>query len=89
MPCTSGFEGLEAESEVAVPSAALCAIITALEKIDYFHIILDAVDWEEAGVTKEELAIWWDKHKSQDAQRKLKKSKQHRENVKDIGWNYK
>jgi len=56
-------------------SAALCAILTSLEK-EYgesgLNMVLFAIDEGESGVTKHDVFKWWDEHKELDRKRKQK-----------------
>lgn len=70
--------------EIRNIEAFLCAICTALNDTEKqplgkmrvgkstFDLVLDRIDWEEAGVTREELLAWWKKHQEQDEARRLR-----------------
>ena len=63
MPCYDGRD--EADGRLA--RAALCGIFRALSPRGILHITLDAVDWEKAGVTREQVLAWWAEHRRGDA----------------------
>ena len=56
----------------AFTKAALCAIMTVLEKNpEYGRRILSLIDWNEAGVTKDDLLAWWTDHMEDDRVRSV------------------
>jgi hypothetical protein len=59
MPCND-------DARVPLPEAALCAIMKVLVKRDLISQVLGAVDWQQAGVTEDELYRWWTEHKLAD-----------------------
>lgn len=58
------------EKELAKTEAMLCAIINVLVANKQIIPIVEAIDIEEAGVTPNDIAIWWNIHKEKDAKRK-------------------
>lgn len=72
MPCTvdtSYEDGLERRRM----RAALCAILTCMEKhgdAAYLTNFLKDVDWNEAGITREWLVGWWAEHRRADEARR-------------------
>ena len=70
------------DKEMLMLRASLCALLTKMEANmpkKTFGQWLDAVDWEEAGVTKRELMTWWEDHKEQDRVRRERMAEQLRE----------
>lgn len=59
MPCND-------DGRIPVPDAALCAIIRVFVKRGTFETVLAEIDWQEAGVTEDELYRWWSDHKAAD-----------------------
>ena len=71
---------LEKDKEAAMVRASLCAVLTVLEDDDAaFAAVLKKIDWKEAGVTKREFLSWWEDHKIEDEQRRLREIKESRE----------
>ena len=76
MPCRDGMEDFrrsEEYAERALIRAALCAVLTALEREsggDLYENVLSFIDWKEAGVTEKEFRKWWKDHKMEDAERR-------------------
>ena len=54
--------------------AALCAFITAAEKLGMYWETRDVVDWAEAGVSNEWFDAWWIEHKRKDAERRQREA---------------
>lgn len=49
--------------KTSMPQALLYAVMQALGKLKASpDDVFDVVDWKEAGVTREEAEIWWEKH---------------------------
>lgn len=48
--------------------AVLCGVFTALG--EGLADTLDAVDWREVGVRREDVAAWWTEHKARDEARR-------------------
>jgi hypothetical protein len=81
MPCSDGGWSDEVRvtrddvAEHNMLEASMCAILTALEdrfKDGSLNQLLDMVDWEEAGVKRRTLGLWWKKHKAKDAERRVR-----------------
>lgn len=81
MPCSDGGWSDEVRvtrddvAEHNMLEASMCAILTVLEdrfKDGSLNQLLDMVDWEEAGVKRRTLGLWWKKHKAKDAERRLR-----------------
>lgn len=70
MPCGDGGYSYDQERERDGIIASWCAILTVLEEYDKLDDTLNRVDWEEAGITKEEVLGWWAAHKRKDAERR-------------------
>lgn len=83
MPCSDGGyssdqlanmrraeERKERDAQIVI--ASLCAICAVLESqsINLLPQVLDMVNWEEAGIKRTEFAVWWDRHKEEDRQRR-------------------
>lgn len=60
------------KEELAKTEAMLCAIINVLVASKQIIPVVEAIDTEEAGVTPNDIAIWWTIHKEKDAKRKEK-----------------
>ena len=73
MPCNS--DGAEADyrerqnNEFA--KAALCALMTALSEQGRLNVVLEGIDWKEAGLSKGNLFQWWEAHQEIDRRRRL------------------
>jgi hypothetical protein len=80
MPCRDGgWDDSElgwrrAKEKIAFLEASLCAALTALQKFSWSPF--DRIDYEEAGIKKEELTGWWLNHKREDAARRKKEEKE-------------
>lgn len=75
MPCAyeeSASEARERHENTRRIAASLCAVLTFAESwpTPIYGIILDNLDYEEAGITREWLEAWWAKHKEEDAGRR-------------------
>lgn len=88
MPCSDGGWSDEVRvtkddvAEHNMLEAAMCGILTTFENKfgpDEFHKFLDMVDWDEAGVKRRTLALWWTKHKKKDAERRAREEAKRRE----------
>lgn len=58
--------------------AMLCAIIDVLHKNQMIIPVVEEINAEEAGVTANDIAIWWRHHKVKDAVRKRKEDENKR-----------
>jgi hypothetical protein len=91
MPCRDGgaydredeYQRKLDKKKIAFLEASLCATLTACENMknymrnDFSWSLFDWIDYEKAGIKKEELTGWWLKHKREDAaRRKKEKEKQ-------------
>lgn len=82
MPCydprDSEYEAAQ-RRETAWLKAALCAIMTQLEKNEPSSNSLEQfyndINWKEAGVSRKWLAKWWAEHMRQDAERREHEAK--------------
>ena len=60
--------------------ASLCATLTACENMknymsnDFSWSLFDWIDYEKAGIKKEELTGWWGNHKKKDLVRKQREA---------------
>jgi hypothetical protein len=85
MPCRDDWPTTDFESkENARIEAALCAVLTLLEKDwtpDEFTSFFNDIDWEEAGVTKKWLVNWWNKHKARDQERRNREARERAKNA--------
>lgn len=81
MPCYDGRDSSEILREEAERfaklanhsekiEAALCAILTKLEKDNLFATVMNDVDWKEAGISQRFVDTWWVNHKAYDEQRR-------------------
>lgn len=77
MPCYS--DPTPTPDEVAYGrkrEAVECAIWTALEKSGLLGTVLDAADWNEAGVSREFAEQWWERHKESDRLRRAREQQE-------------
>jgi len=70
---THQIEPLKKELEKV--EAMLCAIVNVLVDNKLIIPVVEAIDTEEAGVTPNDIAIWWTIHKEKDAKRKEQEKK--------------
>lgn len=88
MPCR--VEGPFSDAEQGYPRAlraAMCGILSAMERIPCIESVLDVVDWQEAGVTREWLVGWWAEHKREDAARRTREQENaKRERLLEQAW---
>lgn len=92
MPCSDG--GYDDEVRVSrddvrehnMLEASMCGILTAIEAWGNdttpegrLKMMLDKVDWTEAGVKRNTLEMWWRKHKKQDEERRAREAAQRHE----------
>lgn len=74
MPCSSNGEDAyyreRANNEFA--KASLCAVLTALSLRGRLNVVLEDIDWKEAGLSKDDLFRWWEAHQVADQQRRLR-----------------
>lgn len=59
MPCND-------DCRIPLAEAALCAIMKVLVERDQMRSIALDVNWQEAGITEDELYRWWIEHKLAD-----------------------
>lgn len=79
MPCRSDGWPTEDETnakELRDVSAILCGVLTTLESYGDFHKIFNRINWSEVGVSELEAVAWWQRHKEQDRQRRLREEKE-------------
>lgn len=65
--------------EMVMLRSSLCAVLTKMESNmpkKTFEQWMDAIDWKESGVTKDELMTWWEDHKEEDARRRAREAKE-------------
>jgi len=84
MPCTDGGYDTPAKETrngltIDQLEAALCGILTVLEKEERIFSI-DDVDWDEAGVTRKAVEAWWKRHKKEDEARRIREEATKRKN---------
>ena len=58
------------KKELAQVEAMLCAVVNVLVENKMIIPVVEAINTEEAGVTPNDIAIWWTIHKEKDAKRK-------------------
>ena len=63
------------EDELDKVEAMLCAIIDVLHKHKVIGPIVEEINAKEAGITANDIAIWWRDHKLKDAMRKRKENR--------------
>jgi len=95
MPCSDGGWNDEVRvskedvQEHNMLEASMCGILTAIEKWGNdttpegrLKMLLDKVDWTEAGVKRKTLEMWWRKHKRLDEERRAREAaKRHEEEL--------
>lgn len=61
--------------------AALCGILSAVEQYGNdttpegrVKMLFNQVDWNEAGVKRKTVEVWWAKHKQEDAERRVREA---------------
>jgi len=62
----------ELQDDLNKVEAMLCAIIDVLHKHKIIGPIVEEINAKEAGITANDIAIWWRDHKVKDAMRKRK-----------------
>lgn len=62
------------KKELAQVEAMLCAIVNVLVENKMIIPVVEAINTEEAGVTPNDIAVWWSIHKEKDAKRKEKEN---------------
>lgn len=70
MPCSDGGPSPEQVRDRRNVPAALCAIASHLEFRGDLSFLLDGINWEEAGVSRQWFDYWWTGHKATDARRR-------------------
>lgn len=85
MPCTDGGYDTPAKETrhgltIDHLEAALCGILTALEKEDRIFG-LDDIDWDEAGVKQKAVETWWKRHKKEDEARRVREETEKRKSA--------
>jgi hypothetical protein len=69
MPCHDPIDPFYAEQEISRLRAMVCAVAGALDQQKTLTKLLDSIDWNQAGVTRQEFDDWWSEHQMQDALR--------------------
>lgn len=79
MPCRTDYMDDDARisrerlDEFKQIEAALCGITRVLDRdTDALAVILDRVDWKEAGVKRHQFEQWWASHKAADELRRIR-----------------
>lgn len=81
MPCIDGGWNDEVRvsrdmvNEHKMLEAAMCGMLTVFEKRfkeGSMNEFLNWVDWEEAGVKRKTLELWWKAHKKKDEERRAR-----------------
>ena len=62
------------KKELAQVEAMLCAIVNVLVENKMIIPVVEAINTEEAGVTPNDIAVWWTIHKEKDEKRKEKEN---------------
>ena len=74
MPCHDWDDSLEMDrlrKDKAFLEAALCAFLASNERLGF---ILNYIDYDEAGISEQELVDWWENHKKKDVIRKQREA---------------
>lgn len=65
--------------------AALCGILDAVERYGNdttlegrVKMLFDRVDWDEAGISRRTVEVWWHNHKQDDAERRAREAAERR-----------
>ena len=76
MPCRVDYDTLSDEERGSpeLLKAAMCAILTTLTRQQTLAAVLKDTDWEEAGVSEEEVLGWWKRHQREDAARRIREA---------------
>jgi len=53
--------------------AVLCSIFSRFEKAGVLSIVLRTMNWEETGVDRRMVELWWEEHKKRDDSRRKRK----------------
>lgn len=69
MPCTGGGPSHEQVLDERRVTAALCAILRAFAGNGSLESVLDAIDYENAGITRAWIVAWWEDHQRADRNR--------------------
>jgi hypothetical protein len=69
MPCSGDGYVLLSDKQKDL-GAALCAVLSVLERDVSLAAVFDRADWTEAGVTREWVEHWWESHKRADEERR-------------------
>jgi hypothetical protein len=81
MPCNDGGVPYppthEERLDARVPIPALCAILRTMGVKQYLQL-LDTVNWQEAGITRDEFVEWWKLHQKRD---RARQRREHRAEV--------
>lgn len=62
------------EQQLQERDAMLCGVLTTLEQFYTFDVVSDNWDAQEAGVTWEQVGIWWRAHLEKDRLRREKQA---------------
>ena len=86
MPCRDGgaydredeYQRKLDKKKIAFLEASLCAFLTSNERLGFTpgDSILNYIDYDEAGISEQELEDWWENHKKKDAARRKKEEKE-------------
>jgi len=79
MPCRDWDDGLEMDrlrKYKAFLEAALCAFLASNERLGFTpgDSILNYIDYDETGISEQELVDWWENHKKKDVIRKQREA---------------
>jgi folylpolyglutamate synthase/dihydropteroate synthase len=78
MPCNDGGYANQYVQTLQNAQAALCGITKVLDQQNFLNKILDAVDWQEAGISRTDFQVWFEQHKEQDAARRRRQHEEQR-----------
>lgn len=70
MPCSDGGPSNEQVRDQRNIPAMLCALATALEDSGLLDSVLETVDYNEGGITRQWFDYWWADHKVEDQRRR-------------------
>lgn len=76
MPCRDDRSDNSAYNKLALVEAVLCGTLTVIEKKQDVSVLFDKIDWQEAGVSRQDAETWWENHKEYDKQRKEAEQKE-------------
>jgi hypothetical protein len=83
MPCRDEWaseQEIRADyKELRLVQAGLCAVLSYLDSHQMaFPIMLQSINWKEAGISEKEFVGWWEAHKVEDRMRREREAAEDR-----------